>query len=50
MNNNAAIGYAIKAAKELGVDQKQIKFFVSEMEHQMNVKTEEQAEKTHKEL
>ncbi len=24
MNNNAAIGYAIKAAKELGVDQKQI--------------------------
>lgn len=50
MNNNAAIGYAIKAAKELGMDQKQIKFFVHEIEHQMDVKTEKQAEQAYKEL
>jgi hypothetical protein len=50
MNNKAAIGYAIIAAKALEMTDKQIKYLVREMEHQMDVKTEDQAEKAYREF
>ena len=50
MNNNAAIGYAIKAAKEFGLSDKQIRCLVREMEYQMDIRTEEQAEKAYMEF
>ncbi len=50
MNNGAAIGYAIKAAKELGLSDKQIRYLECEMKHQMDIRTEEQAEKAYQEF
>lgn len=50
MNNSAALGYAIKAAREFGLSDKQIKYLVHEMESQMDLKTEEQAEKEYREF
>lgn len=49
MTNGAAIGYAIRAARKLGMSDKQIKFFVREMEYQMDIHTEEYAEGVYKE-
>lgn len=50
LNNSAALGYAIKAAREFGLSDKQIKYLIHEMESQMDLKTEEQAEKEYREF
>lgn len=47
MNNSAAIGYAIMAAKNLDLDKDTIKQLESEMKYCMDMKTEEQAEKVY---
>ncbi len=44
MNNNAALGYAIMAMKNLGYDDKKIEAVIQEMRSIMDFKTEEEAE------
>lgn len=43
MNNAAAIGYMILAAKELSLDKKLISELEEEMRSQMDISTEEEA-------
>ena len=50
MNNSAAIGYAIMAAKNLDLDKDTIKQLESEMKYCMDMKDEEQAEKVYQEF
>lgn len=44
MNNSAATGYMILAAKKLGIQEKEIKAIEREMQRQMDFKTEGEAE------
>jgi DUF438 domain-containing protein len=50
MNNSAAIGYVIMAAKNLDMDKETIKQLESEMKYCMDMKDEEQAEKVYQEF
>ena len=47
MNNSAAIGYMILAAKALGLDKKTIRTLESAMRSKMDIFTEDEAEETY---
>jgi hypothetical protein len=47
MTNSEAIGYMILAGKALEINPKIIKRFEAEMKYQMDMKGEEQAQKTY---
>jgi len=47
MTNAAAIGYMILAAKALKLDKETIKQLEANMEHFMDMRTEEEAEETY---
>jgi hypothetical protein len=48
MTNGAAIGYAILAAKRLGLTTKQLIVLEGEMRAEMDITTEEEAEEAYK--
>lgn len=50
MTNDAAIGYMILAAKDLGLDKEVISQLEENMKYFMDVKTESEAEKAYKEF
>lgn len=47
MTNNQAIGYMILAAKDMGMNEDEIKQLEAGMKYQMDRKTEEQAERVY---
>lgn len=50
MNNSAALGYAIMAAKAMGWDESVIKVLEHEMGRKMDFHTEEEAETEYREF
>ena len=48
MNNGAAMGYMIMAAKSMGLDEDTIKTLEAGMNYKMDMHTEEEAEKTYR--
>lgn len=48
MNNAAAIGYAIMAAKNLDLDKETVKQLEYEMKYQMDMRAEEEAENVYR--
>lgn len=50
MNNNAALGYMIAAAQEIGLSKKQIEALENEMRGSFDVMDEETAEQVYKDF
>lgn len=50
MNNSAAIGYMIMAAKSLGLDKKTINQLEASMKYHMDMRTEDEASRVYEEF